>query len=100
MNEKVVLVLSLLAGVGLGAFFYGGLWWTVRRGLKSQRPALWFISSLLLRTGVALGGLYYFSDSQSTRLLLCMLGFILARPVVTRLTRPAVKISGRGQPCI
>jgi hypothetical protein len=42
MNETVILVLAGSAGVLLGVFFFGGLWWTVRRGLSSKRPALCF----------------------------------------------------------
>jgi F1F0 ATPase subunit 2 len=91
MNEMLGLIVSLVAGVGLGAVFYGGLWWTVRRGLTSPRPALWFIGSLLLRTGVTLGGFYIVSDGLWQRLLLCLLGFVIARPVVTWLTRPSAK---------
>jgi hypothetical protein len=32
MNETVILVLAGSAGVLLGVFFFGGLWWTVRKG--------------------------------------------------------------------
>ena len=39
----------------LGAFFFGGLWWTVQKGVTSETPALWFLGSLLLRTGVDSG---------------------------------------------
>ena len=91
MNETFGLMLPLVAGVGLGVVFYGGLWWTVRRGLTSPQPALWFIGSLLLRTGVALGGFYIVSDGLWQRLLLCLFGFVIARPLVTRLTRPSEK---------
>lgn len=100
MNEAVVLILSTVAGAALGAFFFGGLWWTVRKGLASRRTALWFIGSLLLRTSVALAGFYFVSDGQWQRLMFCLLGFVIARPVVTRLTRPAGEIPVRGQPCI
>jgi F1F0 ATPase subunit 2 len=91
MNETLSLILSLIAGGGLGAFFYAGLWWTVRRGLASPKPAFWFIGSLLLRTGVTLGGFYIVSDGLWQRLLLCLLGFVIARPMVTWLTRPSGK---------
>ena len=56
MNDTLILALAGLAGGALGAIFFGGLWWTVRRGTTSTQPALWFFGSLLLRTGVALGG--------------------------------------------
>ena len=47
MNETLSLVLALVAGVLLGAIFFGGLWWTVRKGVSSKQPALWFFGSLL-----------------------------------------------------
>ena len=37
MNEPLSLASALVAGVLLGAFFFGGLWWTVREGLSSKR---------------------------------------------------------------
>jgi len=59
----------------------------VRQGLASKRPALWFLGSQLLRTGVALGGFYLVARGDWQRLLACLLGFVMARLVVTRLTR-------------
>jgi F1F0 ATPase subunit 2 len=87
MNETPTLVLALAAGGGLGGVFYGGLWWTVRKGVSSQRPALWFVGSLLLRTCIALAGFYFVSRGHWERLLLCLLGFVMARLVVTWLAR-------------
>ena len=60
MNEPLGLASALVAGVLLGAFFFGGLWWTVRKGLSSNRAALWFLGSLLLRMSVTLTGFYLF----------------------------------------
>ncbi len=88
MNETLTLVLALVAGVLLGAIFFGGLWWTVRKGVSSKRPALWFFGSLLLRMSIALAGFYFVAGGHWERLLLCLLGFVMARLVVTRLTRP------------
>ena len=59
MNETLTLVLALVTGVLLGAIFFGGLWWTVRKGVSSERPALWFLGSLLLRTSITLTGFYF-----------------------------------------
>ena len=83
MNEPLTLVLAALAGCGLGALFCGGLWWTVRKGLSSKRPALWFLGSLVLRTGGVLVGFYLISDGRWKRLLACFLGFVVARLVAT-----------------
>jgi len=88
MNETSTLMLAWATGVLLGVVFFGGLWWTVRRGVSSPRPALWFFGSLLLRMGIALTGFYFVFGGHWERLLLCLLGFILARLVVMRLTRP------------
>ena len=89
MNEPLSLVFALAVGALLGAMFYGGLWWTVRRGVSSRRVALWFLASLLLRMGAALAGFYFVAAGHWQRLLLCLLGFVMARLAVTWLTRPS-----------
>ena len=87
MNETLMLVLACAAGGGLGAVFFGGLWWTVRKGVSSPRPALWFFGSGLLRMSIVLAGFYFVSGGQWKRLAACLAGFIIARVVVTWLTR-------------
>jgi F1F0 ATPase subunit 2 len=87
MNETLTLALAWAAGLLLGAVFFGGLWWTVRRGVSSPQPALWFLGSMVLRMGMALGGFYFVGRGHWKRLVLCLLGFVVARLVVTWLTR-------------
>ncbi|AKB44291.1 N-ATPase subunit AtpR [Methanosarcina vacuolata] len=87
MNEILNLVLSLIAGFLLGAVFFGGLWWTVRKGLSSRKPAFWFLGSLLIRTSIVIAGLYFVSDSHWERLLTCLFGFFVMRHIIVRLTR-------------
>jgi len=87
MLELQSLAPAFAAGLVLGAIFFGGLWWTVRRGLTAEQPALWFFSSLLLRMGIALGGFYLVGGTEWERWLMCLLGFIVARLAVHRLTR-------------
>jgi F1F0 ATPase subunit 2 len=91
MNEFLVLAPPLAAGLLLGAFFFGGLWWTVIRGVSSQRPALWFFGSMLLRMSLTLTGFYFVGGENWERWLLCLLGFVLARLGVKWLTRPPVQ---------
>lgn len=93
MNETLSLVLALLTGVLLGAMFFGGLWWTVRKGVSSKRPALWFTGSLLLRISITMVGFYFISGGHWERLLLCLLGFVIARLIVKRLIRAPKKNS-------
>ncbi|MGI5992519.1 MAG: ATP synthase subunit I [Methanosarcina sp.] len=87
MNEALNLILALAAGFLLGAVFFGGLWWTVQRGLSSKRPAFWFLGSLLLRTSIAVAGFYFVSEGHLERLFICLIGFFVMRQVVLRLTR-------------
>ena len=87
MNETLALVLAWIAGGALGAFFFGGLWWTVRKSLASAKPALWVFGSLLLRMGVTTTGFYVVSGGDWQRLLSCLVGFVMARQLVSRLTR-------------
>jgi F1F0 ATPase subunit 2 len=102
MHEALTLVLAWVAGGGIGAMFFGGLWWTVQRGVASRQPALWFLGSLLLRMSIALAGFHAVSGARWQPLLLCLLGFVMARLVVTWLTRPtgghpARSASGKSQ---
>jgi F1F0 ATPase subunit 2 len=92
MPETPSLILASLAGILLGAVFFGGLWWTVRKGLSSQLAALWFSGSLLIRTGIALTGFYFVAHGEWPKLLACLLGFLLARFGVTRFTRLPVRL--------
>ncbi len=87
MNEVLSLAGSMAAGVLLGAIFFGGLWLTVRKGVSSKQPALWFFGSLVMRMSVVLSGFYFVSGGRWERLLACLLGFIMARLVVMRLTQ-------------
>jgi len=87
MNSLFPLLGAVLAGATLGAFFFGGLWWTVQKGLMSDHPALWFFGSTLLRTGLVLIGFFFVSSGDWRKLLACLLGFFVMRIVVTRLTR-------------
>lgn len=87
MNENLMLTLAFAIGALLGTFFFGGLWWTVQKGVQSKTPALWFFSSMLLRTGVTLIGFYGVAAGQWQRFLACLLGFAIARLILVRLTR-------------
>jgi F1F0 ATPase subunit 2 len=94
MREMLVLVLALFSGVLLGTIFFGGLWWTVRRGVLSNQPAIWFLGSLLLRTFIAVTGFYFVMQGDWRRLLVCLLGFLLARICVVRLTSSHITQEG------
>ena len=101
MNETLSLVLALVAGILLGGVFFGGLWWTVRNVVSSEHPAHWLLGSVLLRMSSALAGFYFVAHGHWERLLVCLLGFVMARLIVTRLTRARdANLLGTGaEPC-
>jgi F1F0 ATPase subunit 2 len=98
MNETLTLLVALGAGGALGAVFFGGLWWTVKKGVSSTSPALWFSGSLLLRISLALTGFYLVSGGNWQRLLACFFGFFIARQVVARWAVPSGTPSSRESP--
>jgi F1F0 ATPase subunit 2 len=91
MNSLLFLALALVSGLLLGALFFGGLWWTVRKGVLSKSPALWFLGSMLLRMGIVLAGFYFVGRGDWQRLVTFLLGFIIARFIVMRLTRTPIE---------
>lgn len=93
MNESVSLFAAVIVGFLIGAMFFGGLWWTVLQGLSSQRAALWFFGSMILRMSMVLLGFYFILGGSWLRLLVGLLGFTVARLIVTRLTREAARPS-------
>lgn len=87
LKPALPLVLAAIAGGLLGAIFFGGLWWTVRKSLGSAQPALWLFASLLVRSGVVLAGFYVVAGVDWQRWLACLAGFLVARLIVTYMTR-------------
>ena len=86
MSDLLQVLLPGLAGMILGGVFFGGLWWTVKRGLQSKNPAKWFFLSLVVRIGITLAGFYFVGRGHAERMVACLVGFILARFIVDRMT--------------
>ncbi len=87
MSDSITMILPTIVGLALGTIFFGGLWWTIRMGLASDRAAVWFLGSLLVRTGIVLAGFYFTGKDDWKRMAACLVGFIIARFAVTWLTR-------------
>lgn len=80
--------MSGMAGMALGAFFFGGLWWTVKSSVSSPRPGLLVFVSLILRLGITLAGFYLVAGGHWQPLVACLVGFVAARVIVVRLLAP------------
>lgn len=89
MNEFLHLLLALLEGALLGVFFFAGLWWTVRKLESAKYVALLFLGSMVLRTGTVVLGFYFVLGDNWQHLLAGLLGFVIVRIIIARLSRIA-----------
>ncbi len=87
MSDTTGIVVSLLTGLLLGLLFFGGLWWTVQRILTARHPVALVMGSLLLRLGAVIIGMVLVAHGHWERFVVCLLGLVIARVAVTRLTR-------------
>ncbi|HED33543.1 MAG TPA: ATPase F0F1 [Gammaproteobacteria bacterium] len=91
MNEPMALVLTMMLpfaeGALLGVFFFTGLWWTVRKLESAKSVALLFFSSMLIRTSVVILGFYYLLGEDWQHLTAGLIGFIIARIIISRIIR-------------
>jgi F1F0 ATPase subunit 2 len=81
--------ISFTSGLVLGAFYFLGLWWTIRRLSTVRAPALWALASFLLRAGIVLAGFYLVMAGRWQNLLVCLAGFTLMRLWLVRRLSPA-----------
>ena len=88
MSAVLPLLLALVAGLGLGLFYFGGLWLTVQRLGRTRNPTLLFAFSLLVRTALAVWGMYLVMGGSWQRMLACLAGFIIMRQLMISRLRP------------
>jgi F1F0 ATPase subunit 2 len=89
VNSVFFIAIALITGFAMGMFYFGSLWWTVRRLPKARRAGLFALGSLLVRTAAVLLVFYLVMGGRWERLLACLAGFIVARIVLVRRLRPA-----------
>jgi F1F0 ATPase subunit 2 len=82
--EVIYLGLALLGGMALGAFYFGGLWYTIQQIPTTTRPGILLIASMIVRVVVVLGAFILIMDGSWQRLLACMVGFFLMRQLLIK----------------
>ena len=98
MSPLLPLLLSFAAGLGLGLFYFGGLWLTVRRLPTSRYPLPLMLVSFAGRTVVAVAGFYFVMGGRWERALTCLAGFLVVRLALTLWLRPdRVPVAPRGK---
>ena len=85
-----ILALSwrFLAGLSIGAFYFIGLWWTVRRLPGVGNPALWTFGSFVVRSAVCVSTFYLAMNGRWENLLMCLAGFTVMRLWLVRRLQP------------
>ncbi len=78
------LALGFALGLVVGWFFFTGLWWTVQRIPFARRPGALLFGSFLVRSAVTLTGFLALVRLGPWPLLAALVGFLVARAVVTR----------------
>ena len=68
-----------IMGLLLGAFFFGGLLWTVKKAPQSDKPGLRYAISFVLRCVLTLVAFYVVMTLSLVYLLVCLLGFSIMR---------------------
>jgi F1F0 ATPase subunit 2 len=84
-------VICLAVGTGLGIFYFGGLWLTVKMLPASRCPGLLALAGFVVRTAVVLGAFYLVMGGRWERLFASVLGFFIVRTVSVRLALPPRK---------
>ncbi|MEO7524148.1 MAG: ATP synthase subunit I [Ferruginibacter sp.] len=87
MNEIANMVLAFIIGLLLGVLFFGGLWFTVKKLTASKMPAILVMSSFFFRISIVLIGFYFVGLGDWKKLIVCLIGFILARFAVIHYTK-------------
>lgn len=91
MDSPVALVLAFAAGAGVGAVFFTGLWFTVRRLTSASNPMVLMLGSSVLRLAIALPALAFIAGGSLVRLGMAILGFLGMRTLLILRWRPAAE---------
>jgi len=89
------MVIALLAGVMLGTFYFGSLWWVVQRVADAPRPEMLLLVSFFARTAITVGGFFLVAQGRWERIAAGMIGFLVARTALVQLLKPQQEASRR-----
>jgi len=82
-HTVIILILMFAAGLALGAFYFLGLWQTLKRLPRTQHRAGLILISFAVRLAVVLAVLFFLMDGRWERAAAAMIGFVLMRKILT-----------------
>ena len=83
MIEFLTIAFSLVLGIGLGIFYFGGLWLTIRHLFSSKNPGTLILASFLGRSVAFLFGFYLVAGIGLKGFAASLIGFTLTKIVLT-----------------
>ncbi|MFO7545897.1 MAG: ATP synthase subunit I [Trueperaceae bacterium] len=88
------IALGFAAGAAIGASYFLGLWWTVRRATRSTRPTPLLLVSFVVRLAFAVALLLVIVRLGALALAAALLGFLVARVLLTRALAGRADVAG------
>ncbi|WP_373499913.1 ATP synthase subunit I [Desulfococcus sp.] len=87
-NDLLRWGLAAAAGLGIGGFYFYGLWWTLGRLAASKHPRFLLGAGYLVRVFVAMLGFWLVIRNDVVSFFFTLAGFFLVRVVLTRTLGP------------
>jgi F1F0 ATPase subunit 2 len=92
ISELWPYLIAVIIGAGLGAFYFGSLWLTLRGLPQRRRPALWLLVSFVSRLTVTLAVFYGLINATGPIALgIALASFMVVRIGLLRRLRPVSK---------
>ena|SRR3990167_3756955 len=85
----IEIALSFASGLLVGAAYFAGLWFTVRRLTGAGLAPVWLFASAIVRLALLIAALFWIVDDSWERLLAALAGIIAARWIAMRSVRVA-----------
>ncbi|MBE3036365.1 MAG: ATP synthase subunit I [Candidatus Atribacteria bacterium] len=86
MNLSVYSLLYFVIGLGLGLFYFGGLWLTIKNMNQARSPIILTLGSYILRIAAVIFVLIYIArQGDWGNILILLMGFMVSRIFLSRM---------------
>jgi len=86
MSLSIYSLLYLFIGLGLGLFYFGGLWLTIKNMNQVRSPIILTLGSYILRIAAVIFVLIYIArQGEWGNILILLVGFIVSRIFLSRM---------------
>lgn len=84
IDRFIILAAMLVVGFAVGILYFLGLWLTLSRYTGKEHFGSKLLVSFLIRLALAISVFYFFMQNDWQRLILLLIGFLIARQVMIR----------------